>query len=58
MDGTIAIILLAVMLFAIVGGPLFGADSRQGWRNVDRKPRLRTVGSMHPDEWPPSEFER
>jgi hypothetical protein len=54
----VAIILVAVMLFVIVGGPLFGAESRPGWLNVDRKPGFRAVGSMHPDEWPPSEFER
>jgi len=58
MDGIIAIILVGVMLFVIVGGPLFGADSRRAWLNVDRKPRFRVVGSMRPEDWPPSEFER
>ena len=58
MDGTMALILVAVMLFAIVGGPLFGADSRRAWRNVNEKPRQRTVGSMRPEDWPPSEFKR
>ena len=55
---TIAIILTGVLLFAIVGAPLFGADSRPGWLRVDRKPRFRMCGSMRPDEWPASEFER
>jgi hypothetical protein len=56
MDGTMALILVAAMLFAIVGGPLFGADSRRSWRNPSQKPRERTVGSMRPEDWPPSEF--
>jgi hypothetical protein len=58
MDGTVALILVAAMLFAIVGGPLFGADSRRAWRNVNEKPRQRTVGSMRPEDWPSSEFKR
>lgn len=53
-----AIILVAVMLFVIVGGPLFGADSRPAWLDVNRKPRFRMTGSMRPDDWPPSEFKR
>jgi hypothetical protein len=58
MDATVAIILVAFLLFVIVCGPLFGPDSRPGWRQVDRKPRSRMAGSMRPDEWPPSEFKR
>jgi hypothetical protein len=58
MDGTIALILAAFLLFVIIGGPLFGADSRPAWRNVDRKPRFRMVGSMRPEDWPDSEFRR
>jgi hypothetical protein len=58
MDGTIALILVAFMLFVVIGGPLFSPDSRQSWRNVDRKPRLRTVGSMRPEDWPDSDFQR
>jgi hypothetical protein len=53
-----ALILVGVMLFVVVGGPLFGAESRRAWLNVDRKPRLRTTGSMRPEDWPPSEFKR
>jgi hypothetical protein len=58
MDATMAIILIAVMLYAIVGGPLFGAESRPGWLRVDRKPRSRMSGSMRPEDWPLSEFKR
>ena len=58
MDGTVALILVLVMLFVIVFGPLFGADSRRSWRNVNQKPRERTVGSMRPEDWPPTEFKR
>ena len=46
MDGTVALILVLVMLFVVAGGPLFGADSRRAWRNV------------RPEDWPPSEFKR
>ena len=52
------LILVLVMLFVIVFGPLFGADSRRSWRNVNQKPRERTVGSMRPEDWPPTEFKR
>jgi hypothetical protein len=58
MDGTMALILLGVLLFTSIGGPLFGADSRAAWRNVDRKPRFRMVGSMRPEDWPDSDFRR
>jgi hypothetical protein len=58
MDATMTIILIAVMLFVVVAGPLFGADSRPAWLRVDRKPRLRMSGSMRPEDWPPSEFKR
>jgi hypothetical protein len=55
-DATMAIVLGGVLLFVVIAGPLFGADSRPAWRNVDRKPSFRMVGSMRPDDWPPSEF--
>jgi hypothetical protein len=55
MDGTVAIIPLGVLLFAMVGGPLFGAESRPAWLDVDRKPRFRMVGSMRREDWPPYE---
>ena len=53
-DGTMAIVLGGVLLFVVIAGPLFGAESRPAWRNVDRKPRFRMVGSMRPEDWPPS----
>jgi hypothetical protein len=57
-DETVAIILGGVLLFVVIAAPLFGADSRPAWRNVDRKARFRMVGSMRPEDWPPSEFRR
>jgi hypothetical protein len=54
MDQTMAVILIRVLLFVVIFGSLFGADSRPGWKNVDRKPRSRMVGSMRRKEWPPS----
>jgi hypothetical protein len=57
-DQTVAIVLGAVLLFVVIAGPLFGAESRPGWRNVNRKPSFRMVGSMRPEDWPPSEFRR
>jgi hypothetical protein len=53
-DQTVAIVLGAVLLFVVVAGPIFGADSRPAWRNVNSKARFRMVGSMRPDDWPPS----
>ena len=53
-DGTVAIVLGGVLLFVVIAGPLFGAESRPAWRNVDRKPSFRMVGSMRPEDWPPS----
>ena len=53
-DGTMVIVLAGVLLFVVIAGPLFGAESRPGWRNVDRKPSFRMVGSMRPEDWPPS----
>ena len=35
-----------------------GAESRPAFLRVDRKPEFPTVGSMRPEDWPPSEFER
>ena len=53
-DGTMAIVLGGVLLFVVIAGPLFGAESRPAWRNVNRKPRFRMVGSMRPEDWPRS----
>ena len=55
-DETVAIVLGAVLLFVAVAAPLVGAESRPAWRSVDRKPSFRMVGSMRPEDWPPSEF--
>jgi hypothetical protein len=55
-DGTMAIVLGGVLLFVVIAGPIFGAESRPAWRNVDRKPGFRMVGSMRREDWPPSEF--
>ena len=53
-DGTMAIVLGGVLLFVVIAGPLVGAESRPAWRNVNRKPRFRMVGSMRPEDWPRS----
>jgi len=50
-DGTMAVILMAVLLFVCVAGPLFGQDSRRAWKDVNRKPRVRIVGSMRRSDW-------
>jgi hypothetical protein len=55
-DGTMAVVLGGVLLFVAIAGPIFGAESRPAWRRVDRKPSFRMVGSMRPEDWPPSEF--
>ena len=47
-----AIVLMSVLLFVVIFGSLFGADSRPGWRNVEKKPRFRMVGSMRRNDWP------
>jgi hypothetical protein len=50
-DQTVAIALGGVLLFVVIAGPFFGAESRPAWRNVDRKPSFRMVGSMRPEDW-------
>lgn len=57
-DGTVAIVLGGVLLFVVIAAPLFGAESRPAWRDVSRRPSFRMVGSMRPEDWPPSEFRR
>jgi hypothetical protein len=57
-DETVAIVLGGVLLFVVIAGPLFGAESRPGWRNVNRKPSFRMVGLMRPEDWPSSESKR
>jgi hypothetical protein len=58
MDETMSIVLGGVLLFVVIFGPLFGADSRPAWRHPERRPRFRMTGSMRPEDWPPSEFKR
>jgi hypothetical protein len=58
MEEAIAIVLGGVLLFVVVVGSLFGADSRPGWEYVERKPRFRMTGSMRREDWPPSDSER
>ena len=57
-DQTVAIVLGGALLLVVIAAPLFGADSRPAWRRVDKKPRFRMIGSMRPEDWPPSEFRR
>jgi hypothetical protein len=52
------IFLVAVMLGTIFLSPILGADSRPDWRRPDRKPEFPVSGSLRPEDWPPSEFER
>jgi len=56
--GTMAVILVSVLLFVVVFGSLFGRDSRTQWRDVNRRPRFRATGSMRPDEWPTDDRDR
>jgi hypothetical protein len=52
MDQAIAIVLLCVLAFVVVGGYFFGAESRPAFKDVNRKPRFRVVGSMRRSDWP------
>jgi hypothetical protein len=56
--GTMAIILFSVLAFVVVFGSLFGRDSREQWRDVNRKPRFRAAGSMRPSDWPRDDRDR
>jgi hypothetical protein len=56
--GTMAVILLGVLLFVVVFGSLFGQDSRPQWRDVDRRPRFRASGSMRRSDWPRDDRDR
>jgi tryptophan-rich sensory protein len=53
-----AAILIGVLLFVVIFGSLFGADSRPQWRDVSRRPRFRSTGSMRPDDWPRDDRDR
>jgi hypothetical protein len=54
----IAVILLAFLVVVPALSTFLGVDSRRSWVRVDRKPEVRVVGSMRPEDWPPTEFER
>ena len=56
--GTMAAVLMGVLLFVVVFGSLFGADSRTQWRDPSRKPRFRATGSMRPSDWPRDDRDR
>jgi hypothetical protein len=49
MDETMAMVLGVVLLFVVVFSPIFGAESRPEWKNVNRRPRSR---SMRREDWP------
>jgi len=53
-----AIVFAAFIVLVPVLSTFLGADSRRSWVRLDRKPQTRVVGSMRPEDWPPSEFER
>jgi hypothetical protein len=57
-DGTMALILTAVLVFVVIAGSLFGTDSRAQWRNVNRRPRFRATGSMRASDWPRDDRDR
>jgi hypothetical protein len=56
--GTMALILMLVLLFVVVFGSLFGQDSRAQWRDVNRTPRFRAAGSMRRSDWPRDDRDR
>jgi hypothetical protein len=58
MDQTMAIILLAFIVLVPVLSTFLGVESRPDFLRVDRKSRFRMAGTMRPEDWPPSEFER
>jgi hypothetical protein len=58
MDQTMGIIFLAFIVLVPVLSTFLGAESRPEFLRVDRKPEFRRSGSMRPEDWPPSEFER
>jgi hypothetical protein len=58
MDQTLGIIFLVFLVLVPVLSTFLGAESRPAFLRVDRKPEFPVVGSMRPEDWPPSEFER
>jgi hypothetical protein len=55
---TAAVILLAYIVLVPALSTFLGAESRPDFLRVDRRQRFRVVGSMRPEDWPPSEFKR
>ena len=51
MDGAVALVLGVVLLFVCLAAPFFGQDSRPEWKDVNRRPRFRMVGSMRRSDW-------
>jgi hypothetical protein len=58
MDQTMGIILLAFIVVVPALSTFLAAESRPAFLRVDRKPEHPAVGSMRPEDWPRSEFER
>jgi hypothetical protein len=58
MDQTLGIIFLAFLVLVPLLSTFLAAESRPAFLRVDRKPDFRAVGSMKPEDWPASEFER
>jgi hypothetical protein len=58
MDQTLGIIFLAFLVLVPLLSTFLAAESRPAFLRVDRKREFGVVGSMRPEDWPPSEFER
>jgi hypothetical protein len=58
MDTTLGIIFLAFIVVVPLLSTFLAAESRPAFLRVDRKPEPPVVGSMRPEDWPRSEFER
>ena len=52
------IIFAAFIVLVPLLSTFLGAESRPGFRRPERKPEFRISGSMKPEDWPSSEFER
>jgi hypothetical protein len=50
-------ILIALLLYSIVFGPIFGAESRPGFLRPRRKPRPM-MGTLRPSEWDKQGWDR
>ena len=58
MDQTLGIIFLTFIVLVPLLSTFLGAESRPAFLRVDRKPEPPFAGSMRPEDWPRSEFER